>query len=191
MIREYRCYCLGGCVCMFHLWHWSTHSARAHAGGSTQAAKLLKAASGSFWKQVAPGLVTSRTSMEQAFSPFTILHHISGIFREDQLCHAANFGFQLATCLGTGTLGRIRWWSSCAWCVSWECTLASSELDCTCAFLLPHSRPKGLCTRGFRGPGQARTLAGAVLKGGLSERFWCVWTGSVGGFRRDLEGSGK
>ena len=60
MIRKYRSYCMGGCICMFHLWHWSTYSACAHAGGSTQAAKLLKAASGSFWtrEQVAPGLVT-------------------------------------------------------------------------------------------------------------------------------------
>ena len=80
MIRKYRSYCMGGCVCMFHLWHWSTYSACAHAGGSTQAAKLLKAASGSFWtrEQVAPGLVTSRTPFTHPLPYFNIFQALSG-----------------------------------------------------------------------------------------------------------------
>ena len=83
-------------------------------------------------------------------------------------------------------------WELVLWVVSGGEVLAPDASHENAPWLHQSWTARGFCA----GPGQARTLAGAVFRRegwGLSERFWCVWkvpSGSVGGFRRDLEGSG-
>ena len=99
-------------------------------GGSTQAAKLLKASPCSFGKRdllygkclLKPQNCTTNTlgtSMEQPFSTFTILYFtvfqaFSGktnfVMQRFQTAKCCQFLFSVGTCFGTGTLGRICRW---------------------------------------------------------------------------------